>query len=254
MKKILIVTTILLLAFLSACGSASTGSAPAATNEATTVAPANATGSTTSSVLSTDYTDAASLEQQLLLGSLQLEGSDNAISADQASQLLTLWSSLNSFGPGRGNGGGPQQPGNGDAQSTPQAPVTDATATVDTDSVLAQIQAVMTSAQLQAIAGMQLTNASVTTYISDNNLSLQPGNGGGQQGNPPSDGNGTAQPQGTPPADGGNGQGAQPDGTMQAPANGQQPDRSTNVLLNAVIQLLQQKTGTPANGGNAPAQ
>lgn len=254
MRKILIVTTILLLAFLSACGSASTGNTPAAANEAATVAPANTTGSTTSSVLSTNYTDAASLEQQLLLGSLQLEGSGNAISADQASQLLTLWTSLQAFGPGRGNGGGPQQPGNGDTQSTPQAPATDATATVDTDSVLAQIQSILTAAQLQAIAAMQVTNASIETYISDNNLSMQPGNGGGQQGNPPSDNNGTAQPQGTPPADGGNGQGAQPDGTMPAPANGQQPDRSTNVLLNAVIQLLQQKTGATVNGGNAPAQ
>lgn len=268
MRKFLIVTTILLLAFMSACSS--TANATTASTEAATVAPVNTQASATTGSLSTDYTDAATVEQQLLLGSLKLEGSDNAITTDQASQLLTLWSSLQTFGPGMGNGG-PQQSGNGDAQSTQQAPATESTSTVDTDSVLAQIQAILTTAQIQAIASMQVTNASIDTYISDNNLSMQPGNGGGSQGNgqngsnTPSDNNGT-QPQGTPPADNGSGQqpqgnppsdsgNGQPDGTMTAPGNGQQPDRTTNVLLNAVIQLLQQKTGTtstqPAamNGG-----
>ncbi len=242
MKKILIVITIILLTFLSACNSAPTTNTSAnsasTSSESVSAAVDNGGSSTASSILTTDYTDAASVEQQILAGALQLEGTENEITPDQASQLLTLLSSLSPFGGGRGNGG-PQQPANGDTQATPQVPAgtpqAPAASSVDTDTIMAQIQTILTPAQLEAIAAMKLTNASIQTYISDKGLSLQPGNSGGQQGgnppqgNPPSDGNNDSQPQGTPPADAG---------------NGQPPDRSTNVLLNAVIQLLQQKTAT----------
>lgn len=251
MRKFLIVTTVVLLVFLSACSAA-----PAATEAAVTTSNTNVAAATvapvTSSVLSTDFTDAATVEQQLLAGTLQLEGSENAITEEQATQLLTLWESLNIFGPGGGKGGpqGGGQPGNGDTQSTPdqstpQAPADQQSGQPanngDTATVLAQIEAIYTDAQLQAISAMQITNASITTYITDNNLSMQPGNGQGgdmPQGNPPA-------ADGTQPADGGNGQGGpQANGTMQAPADGQQPDMSSQVLLRAVIQLLQEKTGT----------
>lgn len=247
MTKFLIVTTVVLLVFLSACSAA-----PAATEAAVTTSNTNVAAVTvapvTSSVLSTDFTDAATVEQQLLAGTLQLEGSENAITEEQATQLLTLWQSLEPFGPGGGKGGpqGGGQPGKPGSQSTadastPQAPADQPANNGDTAAVLAQIEAIYTDAQLQAISAMQLTNASITTYITDNNLSMQPGNGQGgdmPQGNPPA-------ADGTQPADGGNGQGGpQANGTMQAPVDGQQPDMSSQVLLRAVIQLLQEKTGT----------
>ncbi|MPM58428.1 hypothetical protein SDC9_105259 [bioreactor metagenome] len=250
MRKLLIVTTVILLAFLSACGSAPAAATSAASTSADTATAAATEVSSTTSALATDYTDAATVEQQLLAGTLQLEGTDNAVTVDQANQLLTLWQSLNTFGPGGGQpgNGGPQgggQPGGTDSQSTPeapadqstpQAPADQAATSVDTEAVLAQIEAIFTDAQIQAISAMQLTNASITTYITDNNLSMQRGNGQGgdqQQGNPPY-GDGT-QPQGNPPS---------ADGTMQAPGDGQQPDMTNQVLLRAVIQLLQEKTGT----------
>jgi hypothetical protein len=258
MRKVFIVTSILLLALLSACGSA-----PAAASTAT-IAPVSVTeaatavvvtqASSTPSALVTDYADAATVEQQLLVGMLQLEGSDNAITVDQANQMLILWQSLNTFGRGGGQpgAGGPQdagQPASTDSQSTPVAPTEPAAASVDTESVLAQIQAIFTDAQIQAIAALQITKASVETYISINNLSMQAGDGNAQGGNQPPQGNPPsadgAQPQGTPPADGGNGQGGpQASGTLQAPTDGAKPDMSTQVLLQAVIKLLQEKTGT----------
>jgi hypothetical protein len=244
MKKILIVTTIILLAFLSACTGTSVSSTQAVANTASTAVTSDGSAVAGNSALTTDFTDAATVEQQLLAGTMQLESTANAITADQAKQLLTLWSSLNMFGPGNGRGGGGgSQPGNGDAQSTPQAPAGGAQSTpqapaanVDIESVLSQIEAVLTPVQIQAIAAIQLTNASIQTYITDNNLSMQPGNGGDQPGG--------QQPQGTPPADAGNG--LQPQGTQTTPVNGQAPDMTTNILLNAVIQLLQQKTGAIA--------
>jgi hypothetical protein len=258
MKKIFIGMMVLLLLLLSACGSAP-AAANTTSNTTGTVQETDTVSAATAEVvqaatLSIDYDDAASVEQQLLTGILMLEGSDNAITTDQANQLLTLWQSLNAFGPGGGQpgSGGPQgsdQPGSSDSQSTPVPPADQPETNVDAESVLAQIQAIFTDDQIQAISALKITKTAIDTYISINALSMQPadgkGQGGGQQpqGNPPS-GDGS-QPQGTPPADAGNGQGGpQPDGTLQALTDGNPPDMSTQVLLQAVIQLLQQKTGT----------
>lgn len=254
MRKFLIAATIIPLLFLSACGAA-----PAASSDtAASTAPAADAVTNATASLNTDFDDAASIEQQLLVGILKLEGSENTLTTDQASQMLPLWQSLN-MGGGRGMGNG-GQPGNADAQSTPQTPAENAPAAVDADTVLSQIQGLLTPAQIEAISAMQISNAAVASYISDNALSMQPGNGspqGGdqQQGTPPAnDGS-----QGTPPTGSGNGTGqggpqggpgAQADGTMTAPNDGQMPDMSTNVLLNAVMQLLQQKTGAQAPAGN----
>ncbi len=258
MRKFLIAATIITLLFLSACGAAPAVSSDTA---ATTAPAADAVTNATAS-LNTDFDDAASIEQQLLVGILKLEGSENALTTDQASQMLPLWQSLN-MGGGRGMGNG-GQPGNADAQSTPQTPAENAPAAVDTDTVLSQIQGLLTSAQIEAISAMQISNAAVASYISDNALSMQPGNGGPQggnqqQGTSPADDASQGQPQGNPPDGSGNGNGqggpqggpgAQADGTLAAPNDGQMPDMSTNVLLNAVIQLLQQKTGAQAPASN----
>ena len=116
-----------LLTLVAACGGAPTPAplAPAAE-------PAAA--------LSEEFDDALSVRNQLAYGTLRLEGTADAVTADQAAKLLPLWQALQAL----------------DASST--------TATEETAAVQAQILSAMTPAQVSAIAAMRLTNATLQAY------------------------------------------------------------------------------------------
>jgi hypothetical protein len=249
MKKIFVTTMLILTILLSSCAASSVNTAAANTGVVSATESAAATV-----VLDTTYTDAVSGELQLLYGILNLENTDQALTSEQATSMLPLWQSLQTTGMGG------MQPPSGDASNTSQSTPAVTTMTEDEISaVVAQIQALLTSDQVTAIKTMQVTQTMIDTYISDNSLGMGGGQPGGQAGGqPPSSGMPSGQvPQGTPPADMSGGQ-------TTASGNGQQPDMTTNVLMRAVVSLLQGKTGTTQSntsststgqqaGGQAPA-
>ena len=116
---------LILVLFISACSS--TGS-----QESTRV------------VLSNDYAeDALSVEMQLVVGSLILEESDQALNPELASSLVSYWKLYLSL-----------------AES-------DTAAVEEMDSVVSEIQALMTQDQVSYIAGLQLTQESLATLLDD---------------------------------------------------------------------------------------
>lgn len=93
-----------------------------------------------SAELSEDYDDALSTRNQLAFGTLKLETTAEAVTSAQAAQLLPLWQALNLL----------------DASTT--------AAPEEVAAVQNQIVAAMTTAQIAAIAQMQLTNTQLQAY------------------------------------------------------------------------------------------
>jgi hypothetical protein len=117
MNKIMFSIILLGLVFaLVACGGANTND--------TTVSDGTSSGNTTGEL---------SLPTQLLIGSLKLEGTDLAVDAQQASELLPLWQAYN------------------------ELTTSETAAQAEIDAVVTQIQETMTPQQLQAITDMKLT-------------------------------------------------------------------------------------------------
>jgi hypothetical protein len=137
----LILTLGLVAATLAGCG----GSVSSAAAQESVPAAAGTPEPYTSAVLVTTYPNALPASSQLALGTLRLEGTQNAVTPDQAKTLLPLWEAI--------QGG---------------ALKTDA----ETNAVLRQIEGAMTPEQLAAIAAMQLTFQDVTAYAQANGLSL----------------------------------------------------------------------------------
>jgi len=132
MKKTILTFMVLTLLFaLVACGGTSSTTS-------------NSTGGTGSTA---DNSTALSLEMQLLLGTIKLEDTDLAVSADQASQLLPLWQALQSL------------------------ETSDTAASEEIDAVVNQIEATMTSQQMDAITAMKLTQQDVMTVMSNAGIS-----------------------------------------------------------------------------------
>jgi hypothetical protein len=78
---------------------------------------------------------------KLTLGTLKLEGSANAVSIPQATELLTLWEAYQSLSN------------------------SDTTSQVELDALVEQIHAVMTAEQIKAIEAMALTDQSVSEVM-----------------------------------------------------------------------------------------
>lgn len=144
--------TLLALVALMALSACSSAPAPAAatTNQDTY----------TSANLDTSYEGALSARNQLALGTLQLDGTANAITADQAKTLLTLWQALR-----------------GTTQSG-------ASAQAEVSALLGQIEGALTADQLAAIKALKLTQASFQQWAAANGITVGTGSGqpGGGQG------------------------------------------------------------------------
>jgi hypothetical protein len=104
--------------------------------------------------LDASYPGALNAYRQLMLGTLRLEGTDNAITSEQAKTLVVLWQAL-----------------------AGRALQSDA----EHEAVLAYIETQMTPAQLQAIAAMRLTQNDLQSPLPDNNPGFGRG-GPGQRG------------------------------------------------------------------------
>jgi hypothetical protein len=191
--------------------------------------------------LSTDYPDALPPEMQLAIGTLQLENTNLAVSAEQAQTLLPYWRVL---------------------QSLNQS---DNTADAELNAVIKQIQEGMSGEQIAAIAAMEFTEEKLQTMLDDGSINFEYGRGqsgseaGSGSGFRPGGGPGGGFPGGPP---GGGPGGGLPDGfggdpgalaTRQAEMAAGDGDPTTAMMerlsSNMVIRLLETKTGaTPQRG------
>lgn len=140
MKPTLILVFVIALA-LSACS----GSATPTSSD-----------SYVSLILDTSYEGALPVRNQLILGTLELDGTPNAITAEQAQTLLPLWQALL----------GMQK-----SSAASQAEVS---------ALLEQIESSMTSEQLEAIKALQLTQTDLQAWAAANGVTM--GSGSGQPG------------------------------------------------------------------------
>lgn len=208
-------------------------------------------------------------ETKLIAGIYSLYGTSNAITADQAASLKTLFESYLSLTQSTM----PTPSGTAQAQATPDAnatpeprqmPTISAETQTQLDALQTQIQAVLTSTQLQAIEDLNLTQQSaMEVMMKYGGMGGGPGGQGQAQGTPqagqqPPSGKGQSQPpaaQGTPqagqqPPSGGQGQG-------QNPGNGGGPGGGMgggSQMIEAFITFLTNvSTGTPVTTQAAPA-
>ncbi len=220
MKKLLLAISILLMLTLTACGASSTA----------TPVPVTASDPAAGTLPATS---------QLVIGTLKLDGTANAVTAAQAAELLPLWQVYQSLS------------------------ASDTAAPAEVDALLQQIQSTMTADQTKAIIDMQLTQQDVFTFMQEQGLSL-----GGGQSNSGTSQNGTSQsggqqngggfappdggmPGGMPgggPGQGTGGQSLSPDQIATAQAaraqSGGNLNRIPTPLVEALIQYLKEKAGS----------
>lgn len=244
MKKIIPASSIILLLLLSACSSTASATESSDSSASSTLVADLVNQNLTASApvapqaspevetvqLTTDYTDSVSTEMQLLLGSIKLEGTAQAITAEQASVLMPLWTNFKTLNQS-------MMPTQGDMG---QAQTANTEAQTQITELAKQIQASMTPEQINAIVSMQITQKSAQTIIQELGLSVgsqQPGNG-----NQPPQGD---MPQGTPPAGGPGGQPPAGGDQMGTPPDGKQGYIIfiSQELMDIFIQLLEQKAG-----------
>jgi hypothetical protein len=170
---------------------------------------------------------------QLLLGTLKLEETDQAVTAEQAAELLPLWQTLQVLGE------------------------SDTAAPQEKEALVTQIQETMTSEQMQAITDLDLSREDMMTVMQQQGTATDSSNNS-SQGTSSSSNNGGGFGPGAdmPPPDGG----AMPGGGPGVIAGGQSvsTDRIATAqaarqagggnlvptpLLNAVIEYLQKKAG-----------
>lgn len=111
-------------------------------------APAQSPTPEATGPLTIDFADAASVRNQLAFGTLALEGTAQAVTPEQARDLLPLWQAL------VGLSG------------------TETTAPEELTAVQDQITAAMTAEQLQAIAAQKITNVSLSVFYADHGIVL----------------------------------------------------------------------------------
>jgi hypothetical protein len=223
MKKLTLIFLSLLVISLTACGSASRS------NSANPV-PQNGTAAGELPVTT-----------QIALGTLKLDETKHAITAQQAAELLPLWETLR------------------DLYSS------DTAANQEIEALSTQIQETMTQEQVQAITGMNLTRQDMFSIMQAQGANFgngQQSSSSQQRGNSSSNGGssqgGFGPGAGGPPPDerfvgggpdfGGGGQGqnlsAEQMATAQAARQAENGNRIPTPLINALIEFLKEKAGS----------
>jgi hypothetical protein len=223
-----------LVIVLAACGAkANPTSTSGGTTGSTGAAAANGTPG------AANLTRPLPLAESLLIGTLKLQGTSNAVNATQAAALVPLW------------------------QAYAQLTSSNTAAQAEIDAVVNQIQQTLTPAQVQAITAMKLTRRDMFTEMSSLGLT----NGGGANGTPgfsftPRPGGGGGGGGGFFPgggggggffAGGGGGGGGVPGagGTTRPTPNATQmalrtqyANRIPTALMNALVSYLQKTAGS----------
>jgi hypothetical protein len=215
--------TIILLLILTLTLTACSGSTPNAAGPAGNVPGGGAAGE-------------LSAPMQVALGTIKLDGTENAITADQAKELLPLWETLQ------------------------QMEGSDTAATQEKEALVSQIQETMSQTQMQAITALGLTrqdmfsimqsqgqavggtrsNSNTQSGSTSTNRGFGPG-GGGFGGPPPDGGFG-----GNPNFQGQRSQsqsGTSTGGTSSNQPAAIDPNRIPTPLIQAVIDYLKTKAG-----------
>lgn len=190
----------------------------------------SACGSSQGSNASATATTALSQEEQLLVGTIKLESTGLALSADQAKELLPLWMTLQSMA------------SSGTAASQ------------EVDAVVSQIESGMSTEQISSITAMNLTRQDLAAAITDTGTALTalspasttPANsiqflanaGAPAGGNPPADMGGSM-----PASMGGQPASQTQTGTTQEVSSQStgSASQATTALINTIIELLQKK-------------
>jgi peptidoglycan hydrolase CwlO-like protein len=120
MKKLTLVSLTILAILLSACSAQTPQAAPAPTELST--------------------------ESKLIVGTFKLDGTDQAITKEQAKQLVILW------------------------QVYQEINQSDTAAQEEVDGLLQQIEGTMTDAQMQAINGLNLSQSDVMSLMQEKGL------------------------------------------------------------------------------------
>jgi hypothetical protein len=136
---------VLVVGVLAGCG----GETPAPAAEQEEAVAVNVvvdeSGEYASAALDTSYEGALPASNQLALGTLRLEGTEEAVTPEQAAALLPLWQAIQS----------------GALQSN-----------TEINAVLKQIEGKMTAEQLTAIAAMQLTAEEMRTWAQEQGMGM----------------------------------------------------------------------------------
>lgn len=215
MKKLTLATLTILTLILTACGVSSNTPQAGPANQDRTLP----------------------LATQIILGTFKLDGTTQAVTAEQAKELLPLW------------------------QVYQDLITSDTAAQEEVDGLVEQIQGTMTAEQLQAITDMNLTQRDIMTLMQEKGLDFASGqrnnssgsNSTGNGNNFPGGGFG-GPPDGFVPPDGGfqggpgGGQNLNPEQIATAQAARQQAGGGggafmPTALLDALIKLLQEKAG-----------
>lgn len=122
-KKISVILALSILLVTAACGGSST---------------AGATGSSTITTASSGVDG-----NELVIGTIKLEGTEQAISADQASELLVLWKAMRTLSS------------------------SDTTSQLELDALLQQIEDTLTAEQVSAIKAMDISTDNMADVIAD---------------------------------------------------------------------------------------
>ncbi len=158
-------------------------------------------------------------QNQLAAGTLKLEGTDQAVTAEQAKTLLPLWQEVKTL-------------------------LADSNTTSDQlQAAYQKIKDSMTSDQVQAIDKLSLTQADLQSLASTYGMQM-PGGPGGGQGNGPSGTPMAPGGGGNPPAQGTPGAGGNPPNFQGTPGAGGRMGRGMDTLfLDPLIKLLQDRAG-----------
>lgn len=158
LKKVIALGVLLtIVAALAACGSSGDNNAGAPEASITNTRDEASTGAT-SVTLNDDYADALPVSAQLAIGTLLLEATEDAVTVEQAGELLPSWQMLDAL------------EGSGTA------------AQAELDTVLSQIQRAMTPQQLTAIKKMELTPISLRELAQERGFSRGAAGGTRQSG------------------------------------------------------------------------
>jgi uncharacterized membrane protein YgcG len=192
-------------------------------------------GASSSGPLNTNYSNAVSIPEQLILGTFKLEDTDLAVTPEEAAQLIPLWQAYESVA-------------NSDSASQQEV-----------DATINQIQETMSPEQVQAIAGMKLTSQDTQTVFQSqgfpggafgnrNGGTPAPNGQGSQDGGFPGGGfPGGGFPSGPGDGAGGfgsRGAGATPNAQAMATFQARRSSgRANEGLVNVLIRFLQTKAG-----------
>ncbi len=184
-------------------------------------------------------------QERFIIGVFTLEGTDLAVTADQAASLVPLWTSMKAYSrePGQMPAGSSDNNFGDTPAATPEAggePAQPADDSEEISALFAQIEAVLTTDQLAAIEALELDQEALKSFIEAEGIEMPAGEQPGQGAQTPPAGTPSGEampaPDGTPPADG-----QQPDGAGQPGGERAGFQVASQSLIDALIKLLETK-------------